>query len=197
MESIIIFSAPSGSGKTTIINNLLQIFPKLEFSISATNRAPRENESDGINYHFLSSDEFNRKIDNQEFIEWEEVYGGTMYGTLQSEMERICKSGKVALFDLDVNGALKVKKKFKNAFLIFVLPPSMDILRDRLEKRASETPELLEKRLNKAKEEMMHATKFDYILLNDDIDEAMIEIQDIINNFLENKLVPGTFRIVD
>jgi guanylate kinase len=197
MDNIIIFSAPSGSGKTTIINKLLEKFPKLEFSISATNRVPRENESNGINYYFLSQDEFNSKITNGEFLEWEEVYGGAMYGTLLSEIDRICKSGKVALFDLDINGALKIKKRFKNAFLIFVLPPSIEILKERLEKRSSETPEFLEKRLNRAKEEIMHATKFDYILLNDDIDEALTEIHDVINDFLENKLVPGTFRIVD
>jgi guanylate kinase len=197
MKNIIIFAAPSGSGKTTIINNLLKTFPKLEFSVSATNRNPRGNETDGINYYFLSPEEFKDKVSNEEFLEWEEVYGGTMYGTLLSEIERICKSGKVALFDLDVKGALKVKKKFKNAFLIFILPPSLEILKDRLEKRATETPETLEKRLNKAKEEIMHATKFDYILLNDDIDETMLEIQDVIDNFLEKKLVPNTFQIVD
>jgi guanylate kinase len=197
MDNIIIFSAPSGSGKTTIINNLLKMFPQLEFSVSATNREPRENESDGVNYYFLSQDEFNSKIDSGDFLEWEEVYGSTMYGTLVSEIERICKSGKVALFDLDVNGALKVKKKFKNAFLIFVLPPSIDVLKDRLEKRSSETPESIEKRIGKAKEEILHATKFDYILLNDDIDEALLEAHGIITDFLEHKLVPNTFRIVD
>ncbi|MDR0384508.1 MAG: guanylate kinase [Prevotellaceae bacterium] len=197
MENIIIFSAPSGSGKTTIINNLLEKFPKLEFSISATNRNPRDNESEGINYYFLSQDEFDRKIADGEFLEWEEVYGGTMYGTLLSEIDRICESGKVALFDLDVNGALNVKKKFKNAFLIFVLPPSIEVLKERLNKRSSETPEDIDKRLSRAKEEIMHATKFDYILLNDDIDEALTEIHDVINDFLENKLVPSTFRIVD
>jgi guanylate kinase len=197
MENIIIFSAPSGSGKTTIINNLLRMFPKLEFSVSATSRNPRKNESDGVNYYFLSQDEFNGKITNGEFLEWEEVYGGTMYGTLLSEIDRICKSGKVAIFDLDVSGALKVKKRFKNAFLIFVLPPSIEILEERLNSRSSETPEHIEKRLDKAKEEIMHATKFDYILLNDDIDEALTEIHDVIHDFLENKLVPNTFRIVD
>jgi guanylate kinase len=196
MDNIIIFSAPSGSGKTTIINNLLKIFPKLEFSVSATNRSPRDNESNGVNYYFLSPEEFKDKITNEEFLEWEEVYGGTMYGTLQSEVERICRSGRVALFDLDVKGALNVKKKFKHAFLIFVIPPSLNDLKDRLEKRSTETPETLEKRLNKAKEEIMHVTKFDYILLNDDIDEAILEIQDVINNFLENKLVPDRFQIV-
>jgi guanylate kinase len=197
MDNIIIFSAPSGSGKTTIINNLLKMFPKLEFSISATDRSPRENESDGTSYYFLSPDEFKSKIINGEFMEWEEVYGGSMYGTLFSEIDRICKSGKVALFDLDVNGALKVKKRFKNALLIFVLPPSIEALKDRLEKRSSETPEFLEKRLNRAKEEIMHATKFDYILLNDDFDEALVEIHGVVDDFLENKLVPNTFRIVD
>ncbi|MDR2287530.1 MAG: guanylate kinase [Prevotellaceae bacterium] len=197
MDNIIIFSAPSGSGKTTIINKLLKKFPKLEFSVSATNRDPRDDESHGIHYYFLSQDEFNSKITNGEFLEWEEVYGGAMYGTLLSEIDRICKSGKVALFDLDVHGALKVKKKFTNAFLIFVLPPSIEDLKERLEKRSSETPEFLEKRLDKAKEEIMHATKFDYILLNDDVDEALVEIHDVIHDFLEHKLVPSTFRIVD
>jgi guanylate kinase len=197
MENIIIFSAPSGSGKTTIINDLLRMFPKLEFSVSATNREPRKGESDGVNYYFLSKEEFSNKIANGEFLEWEEVYGGTMYGTLFSEIDRICKSGRVAMFDLDVNGALNVKKKFKNALLIFVLPPSIEVLKDRLEKRSSETPEFLEKRLNKAKEEITYATKFDYILLNDDFDEALIEIREVIHDFLERNLVPNTFRIID
>jgi guanylate kinase len=197
MDNIIILSAPSGSGKTTIINSLLKMFPKLEFSVSATSRDPRNGEINGVNYHFLSQDEFNDKITKQEFLEWEEVYGGAKYGTLLSEIDRICKSGKVALFDLDVNGALNVKKRFKNAFLIFVLPPSIEILKDRLEKRSSETSESIEQRLTKAKDEIVHATKFDYILLNDDIDEALVEAHEVINEFLENKIVPSTFRIVD
>jgi guanylate kinase len=197
MDNIIIFSAPSGSGKTTIINNLLKMFPKLEFSVSATSRDPRTGEIDGVNYHFLSQEEFNDKITKQEFLEWEEVYGGTKYGTLLSEIDRICKTGKVALFDLDVQGALNVKKRFKNAFLIFVLPPSLEVLKDRLENRSSETSETIEQRLDKAKDEIVHAPKFDYILLNDDIDEALIEVHGVINEFLEKKIVPSTFQIVD
>jgi len=197
MSNIIIFSAPSGSGKSTIINNLLGRFPKLEFSVSATSRNPRENEIDGVNYYFLSQDEFNDKINNSEFLEWEEVYGGTKYGTLLSEVDRICKNGKVALFDLDVQGALNMKKKFKNAFLIFVLPPSIDTLKDRLEKRSTESSEFIEKRLSKAKDEIPHATKFDYILLNDDIDETLAEAQELVNDFLERNIVPNTFRIID
>jgi guanylate kinase len=194
---MIIFSAPSGSGKSTIINNLLKMFPKLEFSVSATSRDPRNGEIDGVNYHFLSQDEFNDKITKDEFLEWEEVYGGTKYGTLLSEIDRISDSGKVALFDLDVKGALNVKKRFKNAFLIFVLPPSLEVLKDRLENRSSETSESIEKRLDKAKDEIVHAPNFDYILLNDDIDEALVEVHGVINEFLENKIVPSTFRIVD
>jgi guanylate kinase len=197
MNNIIIFSAPSGSGKTTIINRLLEMFPQLEFSVSATNREPRTNETHGVNYYFLSQEEFNDKINNNDFLEWEEVYGNTMYGTLKSEIDRICQSGKVALFDIDVKGALNVKKKYKNAFLIFVLPPSIEDLKDRLEKRSSETPESVEKRLGKAREEIMHAPKFDYILLNDDIDEALLEAHGIITDFIEKKLVPNTFMIVD
>ncbi|MDR1895623.1 MAG: guanylate kinase [Prevotellaceae bacterium] len=197
MSNIIVISAPSGSGKTTVINHLLEVFNNLEFSISATSRTPRENEKDGLSYHFLSYEDFQKKILNGEFIEWEEVYDGSMYGTLTSEVERICQSGKVALFDLDVYGALNIKKKFKNAFLIFILPPSIEDLKERLERRASETSEAIDKRLSKAKEEMLHALKFDYILLNDDINETLLEAERIIDDFLERKIVPDTFRIVD
>lgn len=197
MSNIIVFSAPSGTGKTTIINQLLKDFPNLDFSVSATSRPARENEVDGVNYHFLTKDEFKRKIENDDFVEWEEVYGGTMYGTLASEVSRICGTGKVAVFDIDVYGALNIKKKFKNAFLIFVAPPSLETLKERLENRSSETPESIEKRLNKAEEELSHAKKFDYILLNDDIEEALIEAKNVITDFLDNKIVPGTFRIVD
>jgi len=197
MGNIIVFSAPSGSGKTTIINRLLEIFPELKFSVSATSRNPRGNEKNGENYYFLSEDEFNKKIENNEFIEWEEVYGGTKYGTLTSEVNRITNKGKVAVFDIDVYGALNLKKKYKDAFLIFIAPPSLDELKERLEKRSTDAPDVIAKRLEKAKEEMSQATAFDYILLNDDIEDALLEAQNIISDFLHKKIVPSTFRIVD
>lgn len=196
MSNIIVFSAPSGTGKTTIVDHLLKRFDKLEFSVSATSRAPRKSEQHGINYYFLSNDEFQSAIDKGEFIEWEEVYGGTKYGTLTSEVERITKTNKVALFDLDVQGALSLKKKFKNALLIFILPPSLDILRERLKKRLTETDDSIEQRLDKAREEIPYAPQFDYILLNDDMEEALTEVEYIIEDFLEKKLVPNTFSIV-
>jgi guanylate kinase len=196
MSNIIVFSAPSGTGKTTIVDHLLKKFDRLEFSVSATSRAPRKNEQNGTSYYFLSSDEFQSAIDNGEFIEWEEVYGGTRYGTLISEVDRITKTDKVALFDLDVQGALTLKNKFKNALLIFILPPSLDILRERLNKRLTDSDKSIEQRLDKAKEEIPYATQFDYILLNDDIDEALVEVEYIIEDFLEKKLVPNTFSVV-
>ncbi|MDR0559227.1 MAG: guanylate kinase [Prevotellaceae bacterium] len=197
MNNIIVISAPSGTGKTTIINHLLDKFKELEFSVSATSRAPRPNEINGKHYYFISQEEFKKRVEQNEFIEWEEVYDGTMYGTPASEVSRICGLKKVALLDLDVFGALNFKSKFKNAFLIFVLPPSLEVLRERLEKRGSESPEAIDRRIEKAKEELTHALQFDYMLLNDELDEAQCEIEHTVSNFLHNKIVPDTFRIVE
>ncbi|MDR2423661.1 MAG: guanylate kinase [Prevotellaceae bacterium] len=195
MNSIIVISAPSGSGKTTVINHLLNKFDRLEFSVSATSRLPRSGEKNGEHYYFLTPDEFKTRIDKGDFIEWEEVYSGCMYGTLTSEVDRIAAAGKVALFDVDVAGALNFKARYKNAFLIFVVPPTLEVLKERLERRASETQFIVNERLKKAKHELSHAKTFDYMLLNDDLDEALCEIEGVVGDFLNNKIVPDTFRI--
>ena len=195
MNSIIVISAPSGSGKTTVINHLLKKFVNLEFSVSATSRTPRQGENEGEHYYFLSPEEFRARVERGDFIEWEEVYQGCMYGTLASEVDRIAAAGKVALFDVDVAGAMKFKERYKNAFLIFVLPPTLEVLKERLERRKSETQYIVNERLRKAEHELSHATKFDYMLLNDELDEALCEIDHVVGNFLDNKIVPSTFRI--
>ncbi|MDR2563315.1 MAG: guanylate kinase [Prevotellaceae bacterium] len=197
MIEIIVIAAPSGSGKTTIIEHLLKNNANLEFSISATSRKPRKNEQNGVDYYFISAEEFRNKISNNEFLEWEEVYEGNYYGSPQSEVDRITKLGKTAMFDVDVVGALNIKKKYPNAFLIFVVPPSLEVLKERLEKRHTDSDEEISKRLQKAKEELSRAKEFDYILLNDELEEAIEEIDSVVSEYLKNKLVPGTFRIVE
>jgi len=160
----VIFSAPSGAGKTTIVHNLLAEELGLEFSISACSRSPRPNEKDGVDYYFLGQDEFKRRIQNNEFVEWEEVYTNNFYGTLKSEMERIWEQGKVVIFDVDVIGGLNLKKEFKeDALAIFVKPPSYEELEKRLRGRSTETEEKIKQRMDKAQNELMFADDFDVV----------------------------------
>jgi len=185
---LLIFSAPSGSGKTTIVQHLLQQ-PELNlaFSISATTRACREGETEGINYYYLSVDDFKAKIDEGAFLEWEEVYPLHMYGTLRSEVERLWKEGKHVIFDIDVAGGLTLKKHFPEQTLsIFVQPPSMEVLRERLQGRSTETAEKIEMRLSKASQELETAPQFDYILLNEDLEVALKEAHLVVQQFLNS-----------
>ena len=181
----ILFSAPSGSGKTTIIKRLLQYFDCFEFSISATSRRPREGERDGVDYYFLSPDEFETRVRNDEFLEWEEVYAGTRYGTLKSEIERIAEKGKVVIFDVDVNGGINIKKYFGDeALAIFVMPPSIEVLEQRLRSRGTESEESIQKRLGRSAKELDEAERFDVTIVNDDLDRAVAETKAVVEDFL-------------
>lgn len=187
-QKVIIFSAPSGSGKTTIISRLLKRFPNFEFSISATSRTPRAGEENGKDYYFLTAENFRNKVTNNEFIEWEEVYEGTCYGTLKSEIERIWAKGNIVLFDVDVLGGINLKKIFADtAISIFVQPPSLEILEQRLRGRGTETEESLRKRVGRAKMELEHKNEFDAAVINDDLDTAVNEIETILNIFFEKQ----------
>ncbi len=182
---LIIFSAPSGSGKSTIVAELLKEFNNLEFSISATSRAPRGAEQHGKEYFFLSGEEFAAKVANDEFVEWEEVYAGTCYGTLRSEVERIWSSGNVIIFDVDVVGALRLKGIFGDAACsIFIMPPSIEELRRRLIGRATDAMEVIEKRVSKASAELERAPEFDNIVVNDDLEVAVAQTKSVIESFL-------------
>ena len=182
---LIIFSAPSGAGKTTIVRHLLKVFPELEFSISACSRAMRKNETQGVDYYFLSVEDFKQKIENDEFVEWEEVYPNNFYGTLKSEIVRIWKKGKLVIFDIDVHGSLNLKKQFgDNSLAIFVMPPSIQHLEERLKSRETETPENIAKRVNKAELELQTATQFDKIILNDNLEHAFEEAEKLVGEFI-------------
>lgn len=181
----VIFCAPSGAGKTTIVKHLLNHFPKLQFSVSACTRSKRENEVNGKDYYFLSADEFKKRIENNEFIEWEEVYDGNYYGTLKSEIERIWKQEKVVIFDVDVEGGINLKKYFgENALSVFVQPPSVEALEKRLRSRNTESEESLQKRVNKAASELSKANCFDVVLLNDVLEKAFKEAESIVSKFI-------------
>jgi guanylate kinase len=185
-KKVIIFSAPSGAGKTTIVKYLLQQGLAIEFSISACTRKPRGKEIDGLDYHFLSIEEFKNKINNREFVEWEEVYDDMFYGTLQSELDRIWQKNKQVVFDVDVIGALNLKRVFKERSLsIFVSPPSLAILEKRLKSRGTDSNQDIEKRLAKAKEEMGKKDDFDVIIKNENLDVACQEALEKINLFLK------------
>lgn len=182
---LIIFSAPSGAGKTTIVHQLLASRNDLEFSISACSRPKRKNEIDGVDYYFITADEFKEKINQGEFLEWEEVYENSYYGTLKSEVERIWAKEKHVIFDVDVVGGLNIKKYGKeNALAVFVMPPSVEKLEERLKLRSSETPETLKKRLDKANDELTFANKFDKIIINDDLEKAVTEANNLVEEFL-------------
>ena len=185
MGKLIIFSAPSGSGKTTIVRELLKLFPQLEFSISATSRQPRGTEQNGVDYFFLSQEEFRQRVANEEFVEWEEVYNGTCYGTLRSEMERIWSKGNVIIFDVDVMGGINLKRIFgEDACSIFIMPPSIEELRRRLIGRATDSEEVIEKRVAKAEFELSKAKAFDHIIINDCLAEAVESTRKVISNFI-------------
>lgn len=182
---LIIFSAPSGSGKSTIINYLLKCNLDLAFSISATSRAPRGEEKNGVEYYFLSPDEFRTKIANGEFVEYEEVYKDNFYGTLKSEVERIRESGMNVVFDVDVVGGVNIKNEFGDeALSIFIMPPSIDALRSRLVGRNTDSAETIEKRLAKAEYEMSFAPKFDKIVINDNLEVAKEEALNLVKEFV-------------
>jgi guanylate kinase len=181
----IIFSAPSGAGKTTIVHRLLQEIPSLSFSVSACSREARPIEKDGVDYYFLTADEFKNKIENQEFIEWEEVYANNFYGTLTSEIEKIWSANKSVIFDVDVVGGLNLKRYFGDkALAVFVQPPSLEILEKRLRSRKTESEEKIQVRIKKATIEMERAHEFDYVLVNNELDLAVNEIKEIVLKFL-------------
>lgn len=183
---LVIITAPSGAGKTTIVKHLKQKFPKLEFSVSATTRMRRINEVHGHDYYFLSVDEFKSLIRQEEFLEWQEVYSDQFYGTLKSEVNRIWGLKKHILFDIDVKGAMNLQRKFREKSLsIFIKPPSLDILMDRLTKRGSESPSQLKKRIIKLKEELSYESAFDESVINNELEEALDRATNLVGAFLE------------
>ena len=185
MGKLIIFSAPSGSGKTTIVRRLMGVVDGLEFSVSATSREPRGAEQNGRDYNFLTKQEFDRKVEEDAFVEWEEVYAGTKYGTLRSELERIWAEGHTILFDVDVKGGVRLKSIFgADALSIFVMPPSIEELRNRLVGRATDSPEKIEQRIAKAGEELSYAEQFDLVIVNDDLEDAVGKVQEAVESFI-------------
>jgi len=185
MGKVIIFSAPSGSGKTTIVHRLLERYPQFEFSISATSRAPRGAERDGVDYYFLSQEAFAAAVAEGRFVEWEEVYKGTCYGTLRSEVERIWQKGHVIVFDVDVLGGINLKRIFgQDACSVFIMPPSVEELRHRLEGRGTDSPEAIDRRVAKAEFELTKAPEFDHTVVNDRLDDAVEETCAILDAFI-------------
>ncbi|MFZ9673150.1 MAG: guanylate kinase [Flavobacteriaceae bacterium] len=184
---LIIFSAPSGSGKTTLVRHLLaQDELNLAFSVSATSRAPRGDEQEGVHYYYKTAEEFKKHIKNEDFIEWEEVYRDHFYGTLKSEVERLWAQGKHVIFDIDVAGGLRIKKKFPERTLaVFVKPPSVDELKRRLKERSTEPEEKINMRIAKASVELATAPQFDLILRNDDLETAKKEADALVRQFLD------------
>lgn len=184
----VIFSAPSGAGKTTIVQYLLREIPELAFSISACSREPRGREIPGVDYHYFSVDEFRKKIADNEFVEWEEVYPNNFYGTLKSEIEKSWSQGKVVVFDVDAEGGINLKKIFgKSALSVFIKPPSLFVLEQRLRNRRTETEENIKMRIEKANRELDRADEFDYILMNDNLEKACFEAKEKVESFITQK----------
>jgi guanylate kinase len=189
-KKALIVSSPSGAGKTTIVHHLLERFPQLAFSVSATTRHIRKGETDGIDYYFFDEPTFRAMADSGAFIEWEEVYPGKLYGTLKSELERLWTDGKVIAFDVDVLGAQNLKRYFgSKALAIFIRPPSLDTLKQRLEARGTETPETMKQRLARAAMELEQEPYFDIVVVNDDLDKAKAESERAFSNFLKAKVL--------
>ena len=187
-NKVMVFSAPSGAGKTTIVTHLLETFNKLEFSVSATSRAPRGQEVDGKDYYFLSTREFKKRVKNNEFVEYEEVYPGSFYGTLKSEVERIWAKGNVIMFDVDVKGGVNIKKIFgEKAFTVFIMPPSLEVMEQRLRARGTDSDEAIKTRIAKAAEEMTYAAKFDTVLVNDVLEESFAKADRLVTLFTRLK----------
>lgn len=185
-RKLIIFTAPSGAGKTTIVHHLLNKFPdKLSFSVSAATRSPRANEKSGVDYYFMSVEEFKEKIKQNEFVEWEMVYEGKYYGTLRSDLERIWNSGKTPVLDIDVKGAIHVQQQFPDITLsVFIEPPSVEVLRERLRSRGTETEESLQTRVNKATYEISFKHEFTECIVNDDLQKACRKAEELLRSFL-------------
>lgn len=185
-NKLLLFCGPSGSGKTTIVHDLLASDSRLKFSVSATTRNKRANETDGKDYHFISVDEFKKRIDNDEFVEWEEVYTNGFYGTLKSEIDSIWSEGKIPVFDVDVEGGIKIKSIYGEQLLaVFVRPPSIEELHKRLIARNSETPESFKARIAKSEHELTYADKFDHIIVNDTLEKALEEAHRLVNEFVK------------
>jgi guanylate kinase len=186
-QKILIITAPSGAGKTSITKHLMKVFPVLEFSISAATRKARGNEKDGVDYYFIGLEEFNHKIQQKEFAEWEMVYEGKFYGTLKSELKRIWNLGKVPVLDIDVKGALHIQRQYpENTLSIFVQPPSVEVLKDRLLGRGTETEESLAARVNKAAYELSFKEHFDKTIINNNLEIACADAEKLVSEFLKN-----------
>ena len=188
MSKVLIFSAPSGSGKSTIVNHILGLHPEIEFSVSATSRPPRGEEKDGVEYFFYSADVFRLLVRDDKFVECEEVYPDRFYGTLKSEVNRIWAKGHVIIFDVDVKGGVNLKKYFGDkALSVFIQAPSVEVLRQRLIGRETDSAEDIDKRVAKAAEEMTYAPQFDRVLVNDDLDTALAEAESMVDTFLAGR----------